>query len=101
MPFFSQLGQFGGVGQSFQAVGSSYGVPYAQVRERHDIGPLQGKHEKHLRRPDPHASDLRKKRDDLFIRQTVEFTKVNFAPVNPLGQIRERGDFLPRETAHA
>ena len=99
MPFFSQLRQFDRIRQGFQAVGFSYRVSYAQVRERHDIRPLQGKHQEHLRRPGPHASDLGKKRNNLVVREIIKFTEIDFPPVNPLSEISQRGGLLPRKAA--
>jgi hypothetical protein len=50
--------QIGRLGHFLQSVGLAHGVANAEIAHRQNIGPLECKHHKYLRRPNPNASHL-------------------------------------------
>src|SRR5215212_5444330 len=86
-----------GLGRRLEAVRPHDRVAHPEVTRRQHVGPVQGEHQEHVRRPLADALHRRELADDLLVGQLGEPVELQLAGDDALGQGAEVGDLRARE----
>src|SRR5215510_14034606 len=98
---FGDLLDLGGGREMIESIKPLDGAPYAQIADRQHVHTAERKDQKHMRRPDADALDLREHRDHFVIAHLRDAFEFERAVLRFRGEVFDEGDLAVRHPRRA